>query len=134
MKTMRIPRRVTIEGTTWDVKRKRNLLDDESKPVFGLCDYNANTLWIDSSQSLEAQQQTFIHEVLHALIEEKELELIDDEKLVRLLEGPLFRFLMSNGEALFGQPLPRKIKPKTKVVGPVTPIVPEPIELKESKS
>ncbi len=62
---MKRPSAIRILGKTFHIKyvSGRPLAEDEA----GMCDSDAQTLYVCDGQSLQGEQDTILHEVLHAL-------------------------------------------------------------------
>jgi hypothetical protein len=92
-----IPRRLRLRGKTWTVRLARRVPagDDGSPgPNRGLCDRTTCTIWIDRALPDPKRGETFIHEVLHALIG-NDVEDEAQESAALALEGPLHELLLS---------------------------------------
>lgn len=50
---------------TFTIKWQDNLTDDDGNQCFGLSDYNAKTILLDTSLDEEDFQEIFIHESIH---------------------------------------------------------------------
>lgn len=70
---MRVPKSILIKGKRWKVNYKWNLRDDDNHPCDGLCEYKIRTIWIDRALPKAERPQTFLHEIIHALIYELHL-------------------------------------------------------------
>jgi Zn-dependent peptidase ImmA (M78 family) len=66
---MLIPKTFAINGSIWNVEYKWNLTYNK-QPVDGLCDPVSKTIFIDRSLSKEDKFWTFVHEWMHAVLEE----------------------------------------------------------------
>ena len=73
---MRIPKQINVLGKKWLIKYKWNLSDEEIK-CDGLCCYRSRTIFIDRSLPKVDRPQTFLHELLHAIIYEAKLHNAD---------------------------------------------------------
>ena len=69
---MMIPREFAISGSIWHVEYKWNLTYNKQR-VDGLCMPGEKKIMIDRSLSVEDKFWTFIHEFIHAVIDENEL-------------------------------------------------------------
>lgn len=94
---MRIPKEFIIRGETWRVEYKWRLTYRNS-PVVGLCDPDIRTIFIDRSLSKEEKWWTFVHEFIHAVLDEYKLginskipyrKLLDEheEEIIQALES-----------------------------------------------
>ena len=66
---MNVPREFAINGSIWYVEHKWGLTYNKS-PVDGLCDPSTKIVYIDRSLSKEDKWWTFVHEWIHAVVEE----------------------------------------------------------------
>lgn len=80
---MMIPKAFAVNGSIWRVEYKWNLTYNKQK-VDGLCAPSEKTVYIDRSLSDEEKFWTFVHEWLHAVIEENDLGHNSSEKSLRL--------------------------------------------------
>ena len=69
---MMIPREFAINGSIWRVEYKWNLTYNKQQ-VDGLCMAGEKKIMIDRSLSAEDKFWTFVHEFIHAVIDENEL-------------------------------------------------------------
>jgi hypothetical protein len=69
---MKLPKSVVIKDQEWQVAYKWRLTH-RTKPLDGLCDYKARTIWIDRSLDKDAKFAAFLHEFIHALLWEHDL-------------------------------------------------------------
>jgi len=65
MKKRSFPRSIMILGRKFKIVQKKNIAY-HGQMILGLCDYNALTIFIESSQSDISKRQTLIHECGHA--------------------------------------------------------------------
>lgn len=70
---MRIPKTILVKGKRWKIFYKWNLMDDDGCKCDGLCEYKARVIWLDRSLLKSEKVQTFLHELVHALIYELHL-------------------------------------------------------------
>lgn len=85
------PREIQIGENTWDVKFVRRFQD---KFTTGLCDPSETTIYIRMGQTDDERLKTLLHEILHAIEYEYQLEI--PHRLIHRLEDPLARFLVDN--------------------------------------
>jgi Zn-dependent peptidase ImmA (M78 family) len=64
---MRIPRKFTLKGKMWRVRYKA-ALQFEGVACDGLCNYSNRTITINQDLSKKERQDTFLHELFHAII------------------------------------------------------------------
>jgi hypothetical protein len=104
---MKRPRRVKVLGRTYTIEFLPTgspiLVNDDDENCLGRVDHNAQQIAVDDKQVLEAQQDTVLHEVLHAIentlnldVEENTIHLFATGVLAVLRENPeVTRFLLS---------------------------------------
>lgn len=81
-----------IKGEKWKIRQKFSLKDEKGDLCFGLCDYNSKTIYLEQDQSRGEMLDTLVHETLHAIIHELEMDLGPlDEPLVRGITKELLR-------------------------------------------
>src|SRR5688572_22171871 len=98
MRSIQIPRTLTIAGQVWHVYYDRDCpesLASKLKPGhYGVCVFSARVIILASWQTPDEMQETFIHEVLHAFFAEDEWlgpEL--EHHVIETLESRLTRFI-----------------------------------------
>lgn len=94
---------VNVGGHIYEVEVSPETLLNDGK--CGRCDLANKKIAVSSSQSVSKQEETFAHEILHAMFfesgaadvfEAKGLKNEDFEMLVVLLQGTFWRFLKEN--------------------------------------
>lgn len=89
-----IPKTFHLLGYKWTVKTIDSLVNSEGEPVFGLCDFDAHRISLDSKLAGAELWHTFLHELLHAaLYSLGRNKLCDDEGFVDALSGALAQAL-----------------------------------------
>ena len=78
---MKIPRHILIKGTKYKIKKN---FDFKDKEMLGLCDKQNKIIYLSKHQTDKELRNTFIHELLHALLQETALDASLDQ-----LEEPL---------------------------------------------
>ncbi len=93
---MKIPKKVKIGAHYYTIKF-RDDLDDEN---FGVCRPSKLTIFIHSTTQQSQQEETFLHEVLHAIFSQNGLSNVWDpkkeEKDVQILGHAIYQFLLEN--------------------------------------
>ena len=64
---MKLPKKVRVLGTNYTLLRRRNLVDDEGNPVFGLCDTARCEIHLDSAMPPDRLRTVLTHELAHAV-------------------------------------------------------------------
>ena len=77
-KAIQPPRRIRILNLTWEVK----FIDNDISDSLGLCDYDTQTITLNSRQSKESLSDSFQHEILHALFYLMSIDTTTDEESV----------------------------------------------------
>lgn len=100
---MKIPESVMINGFVWEVRFDRSVANEGN--CFGSCHHSTQSIYLDPSTTRQKQEETFLHEVLHAvawhsglerrMINAKQNDLL--EEIVTSLAGGLFQTLSDNG-------------------------------------
>jgi Zn-dependent peptidase ImmA (M78 family) len=89
-----IPETVEILGKRWTVRRvARKLI---SKGEMGSCSYHNRRISIAAELTESEAEETFVHELLHALLSATGDEMLGPalkEHIVELLDGPLLRLI-----------------------------------------
>ncbi len=98
MRKLEIPETFTINGVVWSVytdkTAPRSLQSKLEAGNLGCCCYSAKAIILASWQSEDEMEETFIHEVLHALLEDDEMLGPDlEHHIIETLEAPLTRLL-----------------------------------------
>jgi len=70
---VRIPKTIDVKGKLWKVEYKWNL-SDEGTLCDGLCDDTLRTIFINRATPKEQRAGIFMHELLHALYYELNLQ------------------------------------------------------------
>lgn len=71
---MVLPKRITIKGKEWTIKRPRKLVE-RGNECYGLCDYDARIISVLRNLEDAMCAQTFAHEIIHATLHELHIEL-----------------------------------------------------------
>ena len=90
---MKLPKDIIIGDTVWDIVKTKKLIV-EGYECDGWADVANSKIFIRSNLSHESTLSTFIHEVLHGLDSEYDLEL--EHKLIYKLETAIARLLLDN--------------------------------------
>jgi hypothetical protein len=97
---MKIPKVVYLCGLKFEVVFTRNLKDENSKPLLGLCDVNACKIYLTKGMVEEKKKEVFLHECLHGILENLNIQLgkteDENEDKVNVLGLELLRFIKVN--------------------------------------
>lgn len=93
---MEIKDKVKIGSMEYEVIKtdKPILLDD--KVCNGIIDYENLFIEISTNRAAQKQEETFIHEVLHGIIRERNLILEDEEMVVEEISKGLYQVIKDN--------------------------------------
>lgn len=96
---MNIPHEVKVGSMTYIVKQSDKTLVLNAKQCKGICDYDNHVIELDSSvQDLQGIEQTFLHELVHAIIRERGIVIdgTDEELEVDELAKGLHSVIVDN--------------------------------------
>ena len=98
---MKIPSSVRINGIDFPIEDVKSLFDGWCI-AHGYADFVHNRIQLNpDTQGYEHMCVTLWHEILHVLINNAQIELPDEEQLVRALSGGIYQVLQDNGRRLF---------------------------------
>lgn len=91
---------VKVGGFMYDVIYSKDISDQGG--CYGSTHYSSQKIFIDPEMHIQMQEETFLHEVIHALMFvsglgyklEKGKE--SEESIIRLLTHPLYQFIKDN--------------------------------------
>jgi hypothetical protein len=86
---VRIPRKLVVNGKPWTVRLK----DLSKKRLEGQCDYRHREIGIDVQVPESERAEVFLHELLHACLEESSWSPKTEEFMVRRLAPRLLEAL-----------------------------------------
>lgn len=96
---MDIPSNVRIGSIDYEVKLTKENLVCEGKECYGVIDYNFHIISIQEGiQDKQAQEITFLHEVLHGIIRDRNLEVENEELVVEEISRGLHQVIRDNLE------------------------------------
>lgn len=95
---MEIKDKVKIGAMEYEVIKtdKPILLDNEV--CNGVIDYGNLFIEINNNRAIQKQEETFIHEILHGIIRERNLILEDEEMIVEEISKGLYQVIKDNKE------------------------------------
>lgn len=93
---MKLPREILVGDSIWTVKtvRKVPTTQGSKRENIGLCDPSTNEVLLKTGLDARERLETFLHEVLHCIEFEYEMEL--GHKIIYALQGPIAQFLIDN--------------------------------------
>ena len=65
-----LPKKISICNHDWTIRLIDDLTNDQHEHIFGQCDYDSRTIYLDSGLKGAKRNNTFLHELFHALIHE----------------------------------------------------------------
>ena len=98
---MKLPKSVRIQGVEYPVRFVENL-NDGIKLAYGHIDFdNTEILLNKDAMSHEMGCVVLIHEIIHGLINNAEIQIENEEQVVIALSRGLYQVLQDNGRRLF---------------------------------
>ena len=70
-----IPRKISIKGNDWTVKKEKDVRDDDGNECLGLCVYGERKILLEKGMNKSEELEVFFHEFLHSLIHEVHLDI-----------------------------------------------------------
>lgn len=98
---MNIPEKVRIGSMDYKVELTERTLGLNGKVCYGTIDYEQHAIEINSEiQDVQGQEQTFLHELVHGIIKERNLDLqnSDEETVVEEIATGLHQVIRDNPE------------------------------------
>lgn len=96
---MEIPSEVRVGSTDYEVKLTKENLVCDGKECVGTIDYNFHIIKIQEGvQDKQAQEITFLHELLHGIINDRNLEIENEELVVEEISRGLHQVIRDNSE------------------------------------
>jgi len=100
---MKIPEKVKVLSKIYKVVVSDKVLALDNTVSYGLCDHNFPTISINNKlQDEQGMHETFIHELLHAIIKERNITVEDNEVVVTELAKGLINVMIDN-KNIFGE-------------------------------
>lgn len=98
---MEIKDKIKIGPMEYEVKKIDEPILLDNQVCNGIIDYENLSILIYKNRAIQKQEETFIHEVLHGIINERNLILEDEEMIVEELSKGLYQVIKDNKE-IFG--------------------------------
>lgn len=89
-----IPNKMKIQGRTWRIRLRKGL--ERRTGDIGHCIRYSRTIDIDADLSQAEQEETLLHEILHAIFPDDIVGDRTEEKIVEALDGHLYAILVHN--------------------------------------
>lgn len=94
---MNIPKQIRIGSVDYNIQLTKDNLVCQGKECYGLIDYNYHLIKINEVlQDKQGQEQTFLHEMLHGIIRERNLSVEDEELIVEEIALGLHQVIRDN--------------------------------------
>jgi len=98
MRRLEIPKTLNLSGALWhvylDTQAPKDLKVKLPQGDLGMCCYSAKAIVLASWQTQDELEETLIHEILHAILEEDRMLGPDlEHHVIETLEAPLVRLL-----------------------------------------
>lgn len=90
---LKLPDEVKVRNETYRILKAKGVLLDDPECV-GYCDPEHRVIAINVEQTEKQQLRTFIHEILHALSDEFNIDI--KHKSIYKLEKAIYRFIKDN--------------------------------------
>ncbi len=96
---MNIPEKIRIGSFDYEVKLTKDNLVCRGSECYGVIDYNHHNIKINEMlQDGQGQEQTFLHEMLHGIIRERNLTVENEELVVEEIALGLHQVIRDNPE------------------------------------
>lgn len=96
---MHIPNKLTISGMEYTVKLEDKPLFCNNQRAYAHIDYDNKEISIDVGlQDIQGQQQSLLHEILHGIVYDRELDFAKDEEetIVDQISNGLYQLIKDN--------------------------------------
>ena len=94
---MNIPQKVRIGSVDYDVQLTEENLVCKNQESYGWIDYNYHLIKINEAlQDKQGLEQTFLHEMLHGIIRERNLNVENEELIVEEIALGLHQVIRDN--------------------------------------
>ena len=99
---MNIPKSVRIGGVDYTICRKE-YLHAEGHVLYGQIDYDNCEIRLSETegQAFDHQCITLLHEIMHGIVENYQIALDDEEKVIEAFARGLFQVIKDNEKELF---------------------------------
>lgn len=88
------PREIVVGDQVWEIRFVRGIAGTATTVTLGLCDPSEHVIYIKQGLKPTERLATFVHEVLHAIEYEYNIEIA--HKLVHLLDEPIAKLIIDN--------------------------------------
>jgi hypothetical protein len=104
-----IPNKVKVAGIEYEVIKKSYVEIDNNRNYRGKCDSNLGTIEIAEGMGKDIEEQVFIHELVHACLDQSGYDEHDEDLVSRL--GIILHQVLKDNQFYFGKEV-TKSKPK----------------------
>jgi hypothetical protein len=102
-----IPEKIKIGYLEYDINTTDKILVLNARECSGLIHYEDVIIEINSIRSIQSQEQIFWHEILHGIINDRDIELGEnEEKIIDNLAKGIYALMKDNPFPLPGQVIP----------------------------
>lgn len=95
---MEIENKIKIGSMEYEVIKTDNPILLGNEVCNGIIDYENLFIEISNNRAIQKQEETFIHEILHGIIHERNLILEDEEMIVEEISKGLYQVIKDNPE------------------------------------
>lgn len=88
--------RIKVGGVTYAIERKESVEINQDKNYYGVCNFKDTLIQISNTVNEQRQQQTLIHEIMHAVFHEAGIELDNEETVVNQASLVWYQVLKDN--------------------------------------
>lgn len=88
--------KVKVGGVTYEIQRAESVEVNQDKNYYGVCNYREAVIEISNTVNRQRQDQTLIHEIMHAVFYEAGIELENEETVVNQASLILHQVLKDN--------------------------------------
>lgn len=88
--------KVKIGGITYDIEQKESVEVNQDKNYYGVCNFKNAIIEISNTVNEQRQEQTLIHEIMHAVFYEAGIELENEEEIVNRASLVWYQVLKEN--------------------------------------
>lgn len=96
---MKIPESIRIAGAEYEVETVKDL-NDGQRVLAGQIDYTACKIRLGETLEGDARHLTLWHEIVHGIVNNAQLELEDEERVVEAMARGIFQILSDNAPRL----------------------------------
>lgn len=98
-----IPKKVKIGSMEYDISLENEVIVGEGQVYNGLIIFDDLVIRLWSNRSAQRLEETFIHEVLHGILRERDILIEDEEELVEMLGKGIYQFIIDNPNIFKGE-------------------------------